>query len=948
MAMHISALANINAAATIASDISNQLLTTDKQTDTIKLAFSLHALSNDYGGIARELVGTIERQRRAVAVWAQQSSTESGGADTAPEELCSIWESLVTVALELASRHGHLVGLLALDSEVYSRLSAQIVTSQRYEQSSVGPSRSMLIRTATDACYLTSELARPLVQLLVAVKAQRESTAASAGPRSSDSSISPAASVTGAVQRVLDMCPESWRMLEQHLDGSTGALIQYASLLSSLHASMTQQQPFNKANIAGLEAEIETISFAGALIPASTSILRKAPPMLYNLLDRDPELRPNLQALLRRYSAFNATLDRINKAAGRLEEFSRAHEYYGFHACEHGGGGVVFREWCPEVLALSLVGDFNDWDPDRSPCNQIKPGVWELELAAGVLADGGLVKVAIKTTKGESIVRISPFAERAVMPEGKCELVGVFVSPTRLQYAWKNARPGKPRSPRIYEAHIGIASDKPAVASYTHFTQNVLPRIAAQRYNCVQLMAVMEHAYYGCFGYQVTNFFAVSSRYGTIDELKELIDTAHGLGLTVLLDLVHSHASKNVNDGLNRFNGTDGCYFHEGPRGSHAQWDSKLFNYGKLDVLRFLLSNIRMYLDVFKFDGFRFDGVTSMLYKHHGIGATFSWYGDYFNEHLDVEACVYLMLANKLIKSILPSALSIAEDVSGQPTICRPIDECGFGFDFRLAMGVPDYWIKLVKDTKDEEWNMGDIAHVLTNRRFAEPVIAYAESHDQALVGDKTLAFWMMDSEMYTNMSCTSELTAVVDRGISMHKIIRLITHSLAGEGYLNFIGNEFGHPEWLDFPRVENEQSYHYARRQWPLVDDKMLRYRFLNEFDRAMHAAEDRFPWLDAPQAFVSLKHNTDKVIVFERGSCIFAFNFNVTQSFTDYRIGAPQSGKYCVLLSTDFAEFGGHDRVSKDSEHFTSTSQWHNRPFSLQLYLPSRSATVLYPVQ
>ncbi|OUM60870.1 glycoside hydrolase family 13 protein [Piromyces sp. E2] len=389
----------------------------------------------------------------------------------------------------------------------------------------------------------------------------------------------------------------------------------------------------------------------------------------------------------------------------------------------------------------------------------------------------------------------------------------------------------------------------------------------------------------------------------------------------------------------------DHQYFHSGGRGHHDLWDSRLFNYGNYETLRFLLSNVRFWMDVYHFDGFRFDGVTSMMYKHHGIGVGFNGnYNDYFNDSNDLEAIVYLMLANYLIHQVNPSAVTIAEDVSGMPTLCRPVSEGGIGFDYRLSMAVPDMWIRILKEVKDDDWDIGNICWTLTNRRYMEKTIAYAESHDQALVGDKTLAFWLMDKEMYTNMSELTELTPVIDRGIALHKMIRLLTHSIAGEGYLNFIGNEFGHPEWLDFPRAGNGNSYLYARRQFNLIDDKLLRYKYLNEFDRAMQTLEDEYKWLDSPQAYISLKHEADKLIVFERGNLLWIFNFHPTKSFSDYRVGTNWGSAHYVVLNTDKKEFGGQERINESIKHFPQKLEWNGRPYFIQVYIPCRTAIVL----
>lgn len=504
------------------------------------------------------------------------------------------------------------------------------------------------------------------------------------------------------------------------------------------------------------------------------------------------------------------------------------------------------------------------------------------------------------------------------------------------KYRIKHAKVPRPKSLKIYESHIGIATPDPKVGTYKEFTENVVPRIKKQGYNAIQVMAIMEHAYYACFGYQVTSFFAASSRYGTPEELKQLIDEAHAAGLYVLLDVVHSHASKNVMDGLNQFDGTEAGYFHIGARGTHPLWDSRLFNYSELEVQRFLLSNLRWWLEEYAFDGFRFDGVTSMLYHSRGAGQGFGGnYDDYFGLNVDTEAVVYLMIANHIVHKLYPEAVTIAEDVSGMPGACRPVPEGGLGFDYRLAMAIPDKWIELLKERRDDDWNMGNIVFTLTNRRWMEPAIAYAESHDQALVGDKTLAFWLMDKEMYTNMSVMSPLSPIVDRGLALHKMIRFITNGLGGEAWLNFIGNEFGHPEWLDFPRVGNNESYHYARRQFNLVDDGLLRYKFLNAFDAALNHTEERFGWLPSPAAYVSLKHEDDKVIAFERAGLLFAFNFHPQKSFADYKLGIETPGEYRIVLNTDDPDFGGHGRIDASISYFTKPEGYSGRSNSIQVF-------------
>ncbi|KAM9088092.1 1,4-alpha-glucan-branching enzyme isoform 2-T2 [Megaptera novaeangliae] len=636
-------------------------------------------------------------------------------------------------------------------------------------------------------------------------------------------------------------------------------------------------------------------------------------PELARLLEADPYLKPFAPEFQRRYKRFNQTLNNIGENEGGIDKFSRGYESFGVHRCAD--GGLYCKEWAPGAEGVFLTGDFNDWNPFAYPYKKLDFGKWELYIPpkqnrSVLVPHGSKLKVVIRSKSGEILYRISPWAKYVTRDGDNVNYDWIHWDPEH-PYKFKHSKPKKPRGLRIYESHVGISSYEGKIASYKHFTCNVLPRIKDLGYNCIQMMAIMEHAYYASFGYQITSFFAASSRYGTPEELKELVDTAHSMGITVFLDMVHSHASKNSEDGLNMFDGTESCYFHYGPKGNHNLWDSRLFAYSSWEVLRFLLSNIRWWLEEYGFDGFRFDGVTSMLYHHHGIGQNFSGgYHEYFGLQVDEDALTYIMLANHLVHALYPDSITIAEDVSGMPALCFPISQGGGGFDYRLAMAIPDKWI-------------------------------------QALVGDKSLAFWLMDAEMYTNMSVLTPFTPVIDRGIQLHKMIRLITHALGGEGYLNFMGNEFGHPEWLDFPRKGNNESYHYARRQFHLTDDDLLRYKFLNNFDRDMNKLEERCHWLSAPQAHVSEEHETNKIIAFERAGLLFVFNFHPSNSYTDYRLGTTVPGKYKIVLDSDAAEYGGHQRLDHNTDFFSKPFEHNNHPYSLLVYIPNRVALILQNV-
>ncbi|HWD37601.1 MAG TPA: alpha-amylase family glycosyl hydrolase [Fimbriimonas sp.] len=662
------------------------------------------------------------------------------------------------------------------------------------------------------------------------------------------------------------------------------------------------------------------------------------------LIALDPWLEPYRDALRSRYEHYLRT--KANLIGGDLAgEASLGHLYFGLNRGERDGKtGVWYREWAPGAHGLFLCGEFNEWDRSANPLTRDEWGVWVTFLPdedyAIRLVHGGRVKVHVQSEMG-AMDRIPAYIRR-IIRDGDASYAGQYWNPPK-EFKWKHQNPMRSGGLRVYEAHVGMALEDGRVGTFTEFTTNVLPRIADLGYNAVQLMAIMEHPYYGSFGYQVSNLFAVSSRFGTPEELKQLVDTAHGLGLAVIMDLVHSHMVKNVDEGLNRFDGTDFQYFHSGARGLHPAWDSMTYDYAKPEVLRLLLSNVRFWLEEFHLDGFRFDGVTSMLFHDHGLGRAFSSYDDYFSDNVDWDALAYLMLANELAHEVKPAAITIAEDVSGMVGMARPVSEGGLGFDYRLAMGVPDLWIKILKERKDEEWPLGDIFQALLNRRRSEKHIGYAESHDQAMVGDKTIAFWLMDARMYSNMSKFNH-DLVIDRGLALHKMIRLLTFSLAGEGYLNFMGNEFGHPEWIDFPRAENNYSHHYARRQWSLVDQPHLHYHELRDFDKAMMALDEQYALLQDELIEQLALHEDTRQLIYRRGRLVFAFNFHPTESFPNLRIPIPDARDYYVILNTDSPEFGGQGLIPAGQNYPWQPVPMYGKDQSIQIYIPARSAQVL----
>lgn len=657
---------------------------------------------------------------------------------------------------------------------------------------------------------------------------------------------------------------------------------------------------------------------------------------MYKIFEHNPQLKNFAGDIDLRMFLYKSTKERILGKEMTLNDFANAHNYFGFH---HVDGGWVYREWAPSAYQLYLMGDFNGWNQTSHPMNRIGDGNWELFLPGDdALWEGCLVKTVVDAnlTRTE---HIPLYARRVVQNpytvQWCCEIMD-----DKKSFDWTDKDFVGEDSLYIYEAHVGMAQEEGKVGSYREFADYVLPRVKTAGYNTVQLMAIMEHPYYGSFGYQVSNFFAASSWFGKPEDLKYLVNTAHSMGIRVLLDVVHSHAVKNTAEGINMFDGTTWQFFHDGTKGDHPAWGTKCFDYGKTGVIHFLLSNLKFWMTEYHFDGFRFDGVTSMLYHDHGLGTDFNTNEKYFSYNTHTEAITYLQLANELIRQVNPKAITIAEDMSGMPGMCLPIEDGGVGFDYRLGMGLPDMWIRTVKNTRDEDWNIFQMWCNMCLRRPGEGTVSYVESHDQALVGDKTMIFRLADAAMYTDMEKATH-NPVIDRAIALHKMIRLYTLTAGGEAYLNFMGNEFGHPEWIDFPREGNGWSFHYCRRQWSLLDSGFLKYQWLGEFDKDMIHLTKEAKLFSQRMGDLMLSIPEKQVLVFHRKGLVFAFNFNPTQSFTDIKVPLLNEADYTVEICTDDEKYGGQNLV----QHMTYQAQVDDDDnITLNLYLPARTAVVL----
>ena len=658
------------------------------------------------------------------------------------------------------------------------------------------------------------------------------------------------------------------------------------------------------------------------------------------LVKNDAWLAPFSGAINYRIELFDKLLDDVTKQNTQsILDYASGYKYFGLHSTPD---GWVFREWAPNAQKIYFTGPFTNWeDREDFKLTRLENNVWELKMAKNAIKHQDLYKLHLHWNGGSGF-RIPSYANR-VWQNPESHLFDAQVWIPEKPFVWSDqAFVANQEAPFVYEAHVGMSSAEDKVSSYLEFKESVLPRIVKAGYNTIQFMAIQEHPYYGSFGYHVSNFFAASSRFGTPEELKDLINEAHKCGISVIMDIVHSHAVKNVLEGLSNFDGTLSQYFHAGDKGNHPAWDSRCFDYGKKEVQHFLTSNCIYWLDEYHFDGYRFDGVTSMLYFNHGLEKDFTCYQDYFEGGEDNDAMAYLTLANMAIHAFKPTAISVAEEMSGMPGLCGSIENGCMGFDYRLSMGVPDFWIKMIKEQSDEVWNVGQIFHELSQHRPEEKILSYAESHDQALVGDKTLIFRLIDKEMYFSMAKNCQ-NLIVDRGIAVHKLIRLVTIATNHGGYLNFMGNEFGHPEWIDFPREGNNWSCLYARRQWNLMDNKELKYHWLSDFDQKMIELMRNESLQSLPPFEWVTCNEGDQVLAFKRGEFFFVFNFNPSVSFTDFGIDAP-GGKFQIVLNSDNKDFGGFGRVDESVTYFAAPHAWKAGQHQVKLYLPNRTAFVM----
>ncbi|KAI8557559.1 hypothetical protein RHMOL_Rhmol04G0020000 [Rhododendron molle] len=480
--------------------------------------------------------------------------------------------------------------------------------------------------------------------------------------------------------------------------------------------------------------------------------------------------------------------------------------------------------------------------------------------------------------------------------------------PPEYTYKWKHKHPEVPKSLRIYECHVGISGLEPKIASFNDFTEKVLPYVKEAGYNVIQLIGLVEHKDYFTIGYRVTNLYAVSSRYGTPDDFKRLVDEAHGLGLLVFLDIVHSYSAADEMVGLSLFDGSNDCFFHTGKRGHHKFWGTRMFKYGDVDVLHFLLSNLNWWVVEYHIDGLQFHSLASMIYTHNGFASLSGDMEEYCNQYVDKDALMYLILANEILHALHPKIITIAEDATLYPGLCEPTSQGGLGFDYFVNLSASEMWSSLLGNVPDCDWNMSKIVSTLIgNKHSADKMLLYAENHNQSISGGCSFGEILLGEPR----EHASDRKASILRGSSLHKMIRLISFTIGGHAYLNFMGNEFGHPK--DMMNVDEKE-------------------RILSRGLPNIHHVND-----------------TTMVISYLRGPLLFIFNFHPTTSYERYSVGVEEAGEYQVILNSDEKRYGGQALIEQDQYiRKTVSKRMDGLRNCLEVPLPNRSAQLTHNPQ
>jgi 1,4-alpha-glucan branching enzyme len=598
------------------------------------------------------------------------------------------------------------------------------------------------------------------------------------------------------------------------------------------------------------------------------------------------------------------------------------YEKFGAHLRKIGGDdGVYFAVWAPNAQRVSVVGDFNGWDGRVNPMRRLLgSGVWELFLPG--VGEGAHYKFEIRTPGGALLLKADPFG--LFSQHGK-QTSSMVYDLDRYQWSdggWMEARPARPlhtSAISVYEVHLGSwrrkADEGNRALSYLELSETLIPYVTEMGYTHIELMPIAEHPFEGSWGYQVTNYFAPTSRFGTPDEFRHFVDKCHQAGIGVIMDWVPAHFPKDPH-GLAEFDGTD-LYEHADPRqGEHQDWGTLIFNFGRNEVRNFLIGNALFWLDKYHIDGLRVDAVASMLYLDYSRKAG-EWIPNAFGGRENLEAVYFLKRFNEVCYERFPGIMTIAEESTAWPGVSRPTHLGGLGFGFKWNMGwMHDFLHYMALDPVFRRFHHNNITFSLMYA-FAEHFILVL-SHDEVVHGKRSLLNKMPGDEwqQFANL-----------------RMFFAWMYGHPGKKLL-FMGGEFGqrrewnHDRELDWDLLELPR--HDGLRR--LVQH--LNYVYKNE--PALWDCDDThegFEWID-------FHDSENSVVAFMRrsrggGAIVFAVNATPVVRH-GYRLGVPSAGFYREIINTDAETYGGGN-VGNMGGFEAEDFPWQGRTHSLMISLP-----------
>ncbi|MDD5350381.1 MAG: 1,4-alpha-glucan branching protein GlgB [Chthoniobacteraceae bacterium] len=598
------------------------------------------------------------------------------------------------------------------------------------------------------------------------------------------------------------------------------------------------------------------------------------------------------------------------------------YEKMGAHLLECGGvKGALFTVWAPNAQRVSVVGDWNGWDGRTHPMRKHPGvGVWEIFLPG--IREGAHYKFEIKGFHGNVFLKSDPFA---FYSQNGQQTAGIVFDLTRYRWddaAWLEERKSKEwqKSPiSIYEVHLGSWARVPEEGnrhlSYLEFSSRLLDYVCDMGYTHIELMPVAEHPFDGSWGYQVTGYYAPTSRYGNPDEFRHFVDQCHRRGIGVILDWVPGHFPKDAH-GLAEFDGTD-LYEHADPRqGEHADWGTLIFNYGRNEVRNFLIANALFWLEQYHVDGLRVDAVASMLYLDYSREPG-QWIPNCFGGRENLEAIAFLKQFNEVCYGVCPGIVTIAEESTAWPGVSKPTYLGGLGFGLKWNMGwMHDFLTYMSKDPVHRRHHQGDITFSLLYA-FQEQFVLVL-SHDEVVHGKRSLLDKMPGDlwQKFANL-----------------RMFYAWMYGHPGKKLL-FQGGEFG--QWEEW---NHDKSLDWHLLQYPLHDGLRRLVQHLNwlyKNEPAFWSQDDTyegFEWIDFADA-------DDSIVSFARkGSdgSVIVFVVNATPVVrSGYRVGAPGEGWYEEILNTDAETYGGSNVGNFGGQHAEAV-WWQGHSHSLVLNLP-----------